>query len=214
VADPCRPASANIGNCPQCTVFQSPLALSSSQKPSASIIHSRCCASLRFSTDKIAEYEYQAADKHWRVSTSVTTTANELGYKLVEFHFHQPGEHTLNRDHYPIEAHFVFESASGQVLVFGWVAALAASSGKKTKRTALFHNVLNNRPFTLPRLGTHWSYSGSLTTPPFTKSINWVLSSNVLQITAEQLAALKAKSKPQRPLQQREGRDIAFTEKK
>lgn len=238
LANPCGPAAAKSksGGC-ACVVFQSPIPLVKSTSAKESILHSSCCSSLVFAgrapgDTTIDKYSYDPAEKHWRVSTVVRVTHNQLEYQLTEFHLHMGGEHTLDGHKYPVEVHFVFESANGQVLVLAWLAKPAKVSAKQaTKKRAkrstaealsgsgvisssssssFFRHLLANKPVRIPAVGSHWNYPGSLTTPPFTKSVNWLVSSHLLQISAADLEALKPLSKRERPLQQREGRDIAF----
>lgn len=38
-------------------------------------------------------------------------------YQLLQFHFHTPSEHRLNREHYPLEVHFVHQNPSSR---FSW----------------------------------------------------------------------------------------------
>ena len=42
----------------------------------------------------------------------------------------------------------------------------------------------------LPPAGTTFRYSGSLTTPPCTESVNWLLMTTPVELSAEQLTAL------------------------
>lgn len=37
---------------------------------------------------------------------------NEKVYPLKQFHFHTPSEHRVNGEHFPMEAHFVFQTGS------------------------------------------------------------------------------------------------------
>lgn len=43
------------------------------------------------------------------VLTNGTLTTKDSSYKLAQFHFHTPSEHRIDDEHYPMEAHFVFE---------------------------------------------------------------------------------------------------------
>ncbi|KAJ5772480.1 hypothetical protein N7520_003009 [Penicillium odoratum] len=45
------------------------------------------------------------------VLTNGTLVTKTGSYKLAQFHFHTPSEHRINEEHYPMEAHFVFETA-------------------------------------------------------------------------------------------------------
>src|SRR5258708_3358574 len=53
---------------------------------------------------------------------------NEIEYKLVQFHFHHPSEHTIDGKEFAMELHFVHQSASGQLAV---VAVMIHQSDKE-----------------------------------------------------------------------------------
>lgn len=38
-----------------------------------------------------------------------TLTTPDNTYQLVQFHWHTPSEHRINQEHFPLEAHFVFQ---------------------------------------------------------------------------------------------------------
>jgi carbonic anhydrase len=62
----------------------------------------------------------------------------------------------------------------------------------------------------VPRTDKYFSYSGSLTTPPFGVNVSWVVGARTLDITPEDLQTLKPKSKGTRLLHPRNGRDIVL----
>ncbi len=48
-----------------------------------------------------------------------TLTTGRNTYLLKQFHFHSPSEHTVNGKHFPMEVHFVHQSADGNFAVVG-----------------------------------------------------------------------------------------------
>ncbi len=42
-----------------------------------------------------------------------------VAYNLLQFHYHSPSEHTVDGVRFPLEVHFVHQSASGALAVFG-----------------------------------------------------------------------------------------------
>src|SRR5258707_7472124 len=44
---------------------------------------------------------------------------NEIEYKLIQFHFHHPSEHTIDGKVFALELHFVHQSATGDLAVVG-----------------------------------------------------------------------------------------------
>jgi carbonic anhydrase len=149
--------------------------------------------------------EYDSQNKQWNVTSEVKVINNGCEYKLIQFHLHQPGEHKVDGKTYPIEIHFVFESTGTQnpsMFVIGYLAKLNLKSSR------LFRHLVSNKEFHLPNFKQHYTYAGSLTTPPFEINVNWNVVANILYITEKDLGQLKSKSKSARPIQSRNGRDI------
>ncbi len=118
-------------------------------------------------------------------------------YTLLQFHFHHNSEHTINGRHYPLEAHFVHKAEDGSLGVLGvffkegstnpalqkiWdIAPLEAgemSGKKKFKPTAL-----------LPRNRSYFRYEGSLTTPPCSEIVDWVVFGQPMEASKAQIEA-------------------------
>ncbi|MGR6001746.1 carbonic anhydrase family protein [Bacillus cereus] len=54
-----------------------------------------------------------------QVNATGTATINGRRFDFSQVHFHAPSEHTLNGNHYPIEAHFVHKGQNGRLAVIG-----------------------------------------------------------------------------------------------
>jgi carbonic anhydrase len=56
-----------------------------------------------------------------QVNTSTESVIQVHGkeYKLVQFHFHSPSEHTMNGKQYALEVHLVHKNDEGQLAVVG-----------------------------------------------------------------------------------------------
>lgn len=133
-------------------------------------------------------------------------------FDLKQFHFHSPSEHMLDERQYPLEAHFVHQSASG-LLVVGvfftegeenatlrkiWGSAPASVS------TVSLPDTLNALAL-LPTSPEFFTYSGSLTTPPCTENVRWIVMRRPLEASAEQLRFLQkllgfSNNRPTQPL--------------
>ena len=125
-------------------------------------------------------------------------TAPGGDYKLVQFHFHRPSEHLINGKTYPMEVHFVHASASGGLAVVGVlmetgkanavfnkiVTTMPAKEGPATKADAAI-----NPNGLLPAKRTYYRYSGSLTTPPCSETVDWLLLIDPIQVAADDVAA-------------------------
>ena len=51
--------------------------------------------------------------------SSVLAVGSGGNYRLVQFHFHRPSEHTINGASFPMEVHFVHQNAAGALAVVG-----------------------------------------------------------------------------------------------
>lgn len=152
-----------------------------------------------------------------------TVKVNGTTSTLLQMHFHAPSEHTINGKAFPAEAHFVNEAADGSLTVIGVMLTTGAarnSAWAPFVRTAQLpadttRKALLNWPATLPANKASIRYSGSLTTPPCTEGVNWVLLTTPVSINAVQMKALKAAyDHNARPVQPLNDRTVIITKKK
>ena len=133
-------------------------------------------------------------------------------FELVQYHFHAPSEHTVDGKHAPLEAHFVHKSADGNLAVIGilveegshdpmWEPVLSQlPDGPNDKRHIENLNLDMNELRPLPK--RYYRYEGSLTTPPCTEGVHWIVMAGQRQISAEQMAAITSHlHKNNRPVQ-------------
>lgn len=137
-------------------------------------------------------------------------------YALRQFHFHTPSEHTLAGIRYDMEGHLVHESHDGKLLVVG----LLLSVSEEDDLDGLFQR-LPERPGDrlfrtdprfnpgklLPPGGRFYHYDGSLTTPPCTEDVAWVVFKSPLSIASEALSRYRElyvdTNRPVQPLNDR-----------
>jgi carbonic anhydrase len=126
-------------------------------------------------------------------------------FRLIQFHFHSPSEHEINHHRADAELHFVHRNDQNQLLVVAVLLeegnpnpALASllRSPSPTSASRLDLNQL------LPSTTEHYQYVGSLTTPPCTEGVQWIVMRSPLSLSAEQLVQLhKYVHDNNRPLQ-------------
>ena len=140
-------------------------------------------------------------------------------FDLLQFHFHRPSEERINGRQFDMVAHLVHKSPEGRLAV---VAVLLDRGGAAQP---LIQTVWNNLPLEkgsevsvrgdldmnhlLPADRRYFTYMGSLTTPPCSEGVLWVVLKAPVQVSAEQIAVF-AKLYPMnaRPVQARGGRLI------
>jgi carbonic anhydrase len=121
-------------------------------------------------------------------------------YFLKQFHFHEASEHTLNGIRYPIEIHLVHQNENGAITVIG----IFAEEGKNSSPFTILENNLPlkigetkelNIPFDissiLPENKSYFNYSGSLTTPPCSEKVNWIILKNPITISLSQVKIIQ-----------------------
>ena len=120
-------------------------------------------------------------------------------YDVVQFHYHAPSEHTVDGESFPAELHIVHRNADGNLAVVGILL-------KEGTENAAYQPFISNLPAEktdvkdagvtinamdlLPSVGTTFRYSGSLTTPPCSEGVNWLLMTTPIELSAQQLTAL------------------------
>ena len=120
-------------------------------------------------------------------------------YDVVQFHYHAPSEHTVDEESFPAELHIVHRNADGNLAVVGILL-------KEGTENAAYQPFINNLPAEktdtkdagvkingmdlLPPVQTTFRYSGSLTTPPCTEGVNWLLMTTPVDLSMQQLTAL------------------------
>ncbi|MEJ2374762.1 MAG: carbonic anhydrase [Pseudolabrys sp.] len=105
-------------------------------------------------------------------------------YALVQFNFHHPSEHTIAGKTYPMEAHFVHRNDDGTLAVLAVMLKAGSSNTvfKKIVETmprqagpAVAADKAIDPHALLPSERGYYRYAGSLTTPPCSEVVNWVL---------------------------------------
>lgn len=147
---------------------------------------------------------------------STTTYAGKV-YHLKQFHFHTPSEHTVNGKHFPMEIHFVHQAGDQTLAVVGVLV-------QQGKHNANFDQLIKYLPNTAGEKKTHdsvsidialkipkelyaYHYIGSLTTPPCSENVQWLVLRNQISMSKEQVTAfssrLKNNNRPTQPMNER-----------
>ncbi len=140
-------------------------------------------------------------------------------YTLVQFHFHHVSENALNGKHSPLEGHLVHKSADGKLAVVavffdvGRANPAIATVWANMPKTAVNENKPSggkvNASLLLPDNREYYTFPGSLTTPPCTEGVTWLVMSHKMTVSKEQIAAFAAIDPDDaRPVQPLNGRKI------
>lgn len=139
-------------------------------------------------------------------------------YELVQFHFHRPSEERINGRQFDMVAHLVHKDIEGRLAV---VAVLLEQGGAQP----VVQMVWNNLPLEkneempaqtpidldalLPAERSYFTYMGSLTTPPCSEGVLWMVMKTPVAISPEQIGIF-ARLYPMnaRPIQSSGGRMI------
>lgn len=141
-------------------------------------------------------------------------------YALQQMHFHAPAEHLTDGRQAAVEFHFVHEDTLGNRLV----VALMGVAGESNAAWDGFidaasepegESVLERVDWgaLLPADMAHYSYEGSLTTPPCTEGVRWVVLTAPVVLGQAQIDRLgSAYHDNNRPVQSLGGRTLTRSE--
>ena len=144
------------------------------------------------------------------------STVDGVRFELVQFHFHHPSEHLLSGKAFDLECHFVHKSSSGALAVLGVFirpglsnealepifAAMPAEAGEERAVGVAI------RPAgLLPLERGFFRYNGSLTTPPCSEGVNWVVFRQPIEASDAQIrqfaGLFPVNARPVQPLNRR-----------
>jgi carbonic anhydrase len=138
-------------------------------------------------------------------------------YALKQFHFHHPSEHLVDGRGFAMEAHFVHEAADGLA-----VLGVLMIPGKQN---AVFREIVATMPpkegpptpahptidpsRLLPAQRAYFHYEGSLTTPPCSETVDWIIFANPIEVDKADIARFgELYPMNARPIQKRDRRFI------
>jgi carbonic anhydrase len=155
-----------------------------------------------------------------QVNLAPGNTVEVMGrrYELVQFHFHRPSEERINGRLFEMSVHLVHRDPDGRLAVVGVVLERGAA------RPAL-QQVWNNLPLEkhealaasgtidpaalLPEDRRYFTYMGSLTTPPCSEGVLWMVMQQPVQASPAQIGIFsRLYPMNARPVQQSAGRLI------
>jgi len=138
-------------------------------------------------------------------------------FVLKQFHFHHPSEHLVDGKGFAMEAHFVHEGRDGLAVV-----AVLLAPGRSNP---VFRKIIATMPpeegssvqadpaidphRLLPVQRAYFHYEGSLTTPPCSETVDWIVLAHPLEVDEADIARFgKLYPMNARPVQKRDRRFI------
>ena len=121
-------------------------------------------------------------------------------YELQVVHYHSPGEHEVDGEQFAAELHLVHQDSSRNLAVVGLLFRLGVAS-------PLVQDLLDAAPETdsndeladgpaasayIPGARDYFGYAGSLTTPPCSEGVRWIVMQSVGTVSQEQVDHLQS----------------------
>ena len=118
-------------------------------------------------------------------------------FDLIQFHFHRPSEERVNGRQSDMVAHLVHKDAEGKLAVVAVlldqgdqphpVVQLVWNSLPLEKNTEQYSPSLMDLNLLLPEHQQYYTYMGSLTTPPCSEGVLWMVMKQPAMLTREQV---------------------------
>lgn len=163
----------------------------------------------------LLRFEYQGGPLKYLINNGKTVRVNYHGadnqnflivgdqrYQLTQFHFHRPSEEYVNGQQYDMVAHFMHQTSDGQVA--GVAVFLSTGSANAVVQQLWEHLPLTEGPEQeipgvqinpaglLPANLSYYRYRGSLTAPPCTEGVTWLVLKTPVSVSPAQIKAFAA----------------------
>ncbi|XP_062082124.1 alpha carbonic anhydrase 7-like [Humulus lupulus] len=138
----------------------------------------------------------------WTSNTAGFVELNRTRYYLQQSHWHSPSEHTMNGKRFDLELHLVHQSLTGQLAVIGIMYQIGAADSFLTSMEGHLMHAISNRTYqersvgvvdpSLIKFGSrrYYKYIGSLTVPPCTQNVIWLVVREVRTVARGQVSLL------------------------
>jgi carbonic anhydrase len=138
-------------------------------------------------------------------------------FRLLQYHFHAPSENLIMGESFPMEAHLVHADGQGNLAV----VAVMFEVGEENPTISRIWQVMPKRvgdkkslsssvqPYKLlPADRSYYRFNGSLTTPPCTEGVRWLVMKKPVPVSARQISEFERvmgypNNRPVQPLNSR-----------
>ena len=148
-------------------------------------------------------------------------TLGDEPYDLLQFHIHTPSEHTLDGDRTELGVHLVHQNADGELAVVQLFFKPGEGDGPLSEafadlpRTKDETTTLEGFDVStlLPDKRTTFRYDGSLTTPPCTENVRWIVMQEAMEGSSDLITTVQDLiGDSARPLQPLNGREVVVAQ--
>ena len=123
-------------------------------------------------------------------------TIDGVQFELKQFHFHAPSENLINGKSFPLEGHLVHADKNGNLAVVAvmftegepnkglekaWAQMPGEAGGKQTLSSSISPTEI------LPQYRNYYRFNGSLTTPPCSEGVRWLVMKHYATASKEQI---------------------------
>ena len=144
---------------------------------------------------------------------------DSMSYQMKQVHFHAPSENTIHKKSFPLEAQFVHVDNKGNLTIIGVMFKEGNANpaidklwsqlpNKKGEPIPIKTRVVPSE--LMPENRSYYRFSGSLTAPPCTEGVRWILLKTPMTASKTQIEAFERAMKHHnnRPIQPLNGRVI------
>nr|WP_198044637.1 carbonic anhydrase family protein [Lysinibacillus timonensis] len=123
-------------------------------------------------------------------------------YKLAHVHFHNPSEHQIDGKYYNMEGHIVHEINSGELAIVSFFVTEGKVNTDLDEMWSILPAEVTEEPIVvnreidllevLPENKNMYSYSGSITIPPCTEGVTWLIIEEPIEMSPQQIELFAA----------------------
>ena len=155
---------------------------------------------IRFNyTGLVTEIVHNGHTVQAKYTAGSTITVNGHTFSLKQFHFHTPAENLINGERFQMEAHFVHADPDGNLAVIAVMYNIGEENAELNKIWRQMPDEAGQgagmssqvrADYLLPEKKEYYRFNGSLTTPPCTEGVLWLVMKDPVSVSEAQVRQL------------------------